>query len=1181
MPLTFEANQGQTASGVKFLSRGKGYTAFLTAGGMVLSLRPSQPLPAQPASNLAATANSQRPPNTTLQFKLLGAAQNPVVIGEEPLRGKINYFIGRDPAKWQTNVSTYARVRYKNVYPGIDLVYYGSNQQLEYDFAVSPGANPSQIRFELTGANLIELDASGNLVLQTNSGPIHFKSPVVYQESNGSRVPVTGAYVVNDQTHISFQVGRYDSSKPLVIDPVLVYSTYLGGSGDEQPAGIAVDTAGNVYVAGYTDSTDFPLAALGTLPAGQTHVFVAKLDPTGSTLIYADYIGGNSQDYGYALVLDSADDVYVTGSTASSDFPLVNPYQGTYPGSFNGFLTEVSADGSSILYSTYLGGNGSDQPASIAIDGLGEAVVAGNTTSTNFPVVNAYQATASPNQGDVSGNYGFVTKFSSDGSYLVYSTYLAGNSNVSYNCGSTPCWPSPYSGVYGLSVDSSGSAYAAGITNTYNFPTTTAAYLTTDSTQQNGMVGFVTKFSISGALDYSTYLYESSGILTNITAIAVDGSGSAYVTGTAYSDGTFPITSTGVCDPSVSGLACSYAFVTKFDPAGSTLLYSTFLGPNNYSSPAAIALDANNDAYVVASTSSSSFGIINGIESYPSGNDMLLVELDPAAETELFATYLGGSGDDYPSGIAVDASGNIYVAGSTDSTDFPVTQGSFQNVLGGGADAFLLKIGPSAASAAALTPGSLQYALQAVGSTSQPQTVLLRNMGSSAMSISSIATTGDFAETDTCGTSVAAAGSCAVSATFTPSAPGALSGSIVIQDNAAGSPHIVNLSGSGSGPGAALAPASLVFSAQPIGTSSTAQVVTLTNTGNASLSVSVIQTTGDFAQVNNCPATLAASSSCAINVTFSPAAAGSRTGSLVANDSVQNSPQTVSLIGTGSTAATSAATLSPTNLVFSGQQVGTTSATHVVTLTNSGTATLNIGAVQITGDFAQVNNCPAALAAGSSCVVNITFTPTSSGTRNGTLTVTDNAAGGSQTAGVTGSGTDFSLSGSPSANSVALGSKATYSLTISPVGGSFTSAITLGCSGLPAETSCSLSPNSVTPGANTVTSTLSITTTASVATAFPFRSSRSGILAVWVQLQGFGLLGIILMARKRRAGKLPSLFMLALLSVALISMTACAGGTGIASPPPQSGTAPGTYTITVTGTSGGLQHSLPLTLTVQ
>jgi len=1076
LPLVFEANQGQADPQVRFLFRGTGYTAFLTSGSMVLSLRPARVDPAQQQGNVGAASKGVRAPASTVQFRLLGAATNTAVVGEDLRPGKVNYFIGNNPTQWRTNVATYARVRYKGVYPGIDLVYYGNCRQLEYDFVISPGADPGRIEFEIQGANQIQLDENGNLVLQTPSGALHFQNPAVYQESSGRRIPVNGTYLVKDSTHVSFRVANYDPSRPLVIDPVLEYGTYLGGSGNDRATGIAVDSTGSVYVAGYTDSADFPLATLGSLPAGATHVFVTKLDASGSNLVFADYIGGNSQDYGYAMVLDSANNVYVAGSTASSDFPMVNPYQGTYPGSFNAFLTKISANGSSLLYSTYLGGNGSDIPSGLAMDSSNDVFLAGSTSSTNFPVANAYQPTVAPNQGGLLGNYGFITKFNPTESSLVYSTYLGGNSNVALNCGGTPCWPSPYSAISSIAVDGNGDAYVAGTTNTYNFPTTQGAYLTMDVTQLNGNVGFVSKFSSSGSLDSSTYFYESSGILTNIDAIAVDGSGSAYVTGSAVSDGTFPITSTNVCDPSVYGWGCGYAFVTKFDPTVSTLLYSTFLGPNNFANPRAIALDANDDAYIVASTSSNTFGIVNGIEPYTSGSDLLLVEIDPLASTQLFATYLGGSADDSPAAISVDPSGDLYIAGSTDSTDFPVTQGVFQDMAGGNTDAFVLKIGPGSAPSVSMSPDSLQFTAQNLGATSQLQTILLRNMGSSSLSISSITSNGDFAETNDCATGVAAAGSCMLSVTFTPTAAGTRTGSILIQDSAAGSPHVINLSGTGSGPVVSLTPASLTFASQPLGTSGTARTVTLANTGNA---------------------------------------------------------------------------------------------------------TLSVGGIQITGDFTQTNNCPGTLSSNSTCTISVTFTPTVNGARNGRLAINDNAQGNSQVVNLTGTGADFVLASSPNSDTLKAGNTATFQLAISPVGGAFTNIVKLSCSGAPNLAACSISPNSVTPNGIGGSATLTITTTASVAQLVPLRSSRDRtIYAIWIPLQGIGIFGMILVGSGARSRKLRAIFLLALMIAALTFMIGCAGGTGVTTPP-QPGTTPGTYTIVVMGTSGALQHTIPVTLTVQ
>ncbi|HTU41262.1 MAG TPA: choice-of-anchor D domain-containing protein [Candidatus Aquilonibacter sp.] len=1277
LPLTFEANRGQTSGQVKFLSRGKGYTAFLTAGGMVLNLRTSR---AEAASKSGNPLQPQQAASATLQFHLVGANQNPKVIGENLQPGRVNYFLGKDPSKWQTNLPTYGKVRYKNVYPGIDLVYYGNHQQLEYDFAVAPGSDPRQIQFEIKGTTDIALDDQGDLVLNVNGSKLHFQSPVVYQESNGQRVRVAGGYAMKDSSHIGFQVANYDSNKTLVIDPVLEYATYLGGSGTDQPAGIAVDNSGNVYVSGYTDSANFPLATLGALPTSTYHVFVAKLDSTGSNLVYADYIGGNSDDYGVALALDSANEVYVTGATQSSNFPVVNGYQSQQPGPYTGFLSKLSADGSALIYSTYLGGNNYDQPAGIGIDSLGEAYVAGYTESQNFPVANAYQPAALANQAGMYGVYGFLTKFSADGSSLVFSTYLEGNSNVEEDgC----CWVPPYNGISALAVDGSGNAYVAGATDTYNFPVTTGSYLTTNSTPQNDNVSFVSKFNSAGGLDYSTYFYASSGYPVSVTAMAVDGTGSAYITGTAYSDPTFPVTSTSICDPGTQGFGCSFAFVTKFDPTGAKLLYSTFLGLNNQATPQSIALDENNDAYILSSSSSATFSEVNGIEAYDNDDDVLLVEIDPSGSSQLFATYLGGSGDDEPAGVAVDSNNNIYVAGSTDSVDLPTTSGAFQSLLAGTGNAFIAKIGAESAAAVSVNPGSLQFSALAVGSTSDAQTVLLRNMGTAALSVSSVTANGDFAQTNNCGSSVPAASSCTISVTFTPTAQGARSGSVVVQDDAAGAPSSIALSGVGEGgsssnpaPDAVLTPSSMAFLSVPVGHSSSPQSVTLTNAGNASLTTSGIQMTGDFSETDNCPTTLSAGAACTINIVFTPTVEGNRSGSLTVSEkssvqtasltgvgsaaSVQVSPaaltfasvqvsssssstvqvsntgnasvsitglqttgdytatnncpsliaagasctvtiaftptatgtrtgsltvlsggqsaQTVNLTGTGAQADL---VVSPTGLAFLSAPIGVSSASQEVTLSNTGNASLSISNVQIAGDYTEKNNCPASLAAGSSCTVNVVFTPTGTGSRSGSLTITD-SLGNPQTVALSGNGANFSLTSSTSENTIQPGSSATYTLTASAVGGSFVDAVSLSCAGLPAHATCSFSPSTVTPGASKATTTLTISTTDQVADNAPASPARQKpINSLWMQFQGLGVVGMVLANGKKRSRKAAILILLVLLVLGMLFMSGCAGGTGIAPQNQQSSGTAHSYTVTVTGASGSLQQSIPLTLTIQ
>ena len=1073
LPLTFEENHGQSDPSVRFVSRGNGYVAFLTAGGAVLSLRStSERSSAHPTAGASGRAPMQ---HSTLELRLLGAASKSVVVGEDPQAGKVNYFLGNDKTKWHTNIQTYGRVRYKNIYPGIDLIYYGNHHQLEYDFAASPRADLSKIQFEIKGGGKVELGPTGELVVRIGNDRLRFQKPNIYQESNGVRTPVAGSYVVKDSNHVSFEVPNVDRTKSVVIDPVLVYSSYFGGSGDDEPTGIAVDGDGSVYVTGYTDAADFPVTNFGSLAPGQDHVFVAKFDSTGSNLLYADYIGGNNSDYAAALALDSQNEVYVTGSTASSDFPTVNAYQPTYPGSFNGFLTKLSSDGSTLLYSTYLGGNGSDTPTSLAVDGQSDVLVAGTTTSTNFPTANAYQASVSPNQGGMFGSYGFLTKVSPDGSALLYSTYLGGSSNVPDNCGGSPCWTQPENVVAGMVIDAAGNAYIGGTTNTYDFPVTQGAYSTTNSTQLNANVGFVTKFTSAGSLQYGTYFYEPVGF-TEIKAIAVDGSDSAYVTGMAFSNGSLPITATSICDPTVYGAACSYGFVAKFDVTASNLLYSTFLGPNNLAVPAAIVLDASDDAYVLTSTSSSSFQTTNPLQQYAGGNDILLVEIDPVAGSQIFSTYLGGSGDEYASSMSIDSLGNLYITGSTNSADFPTTQQAYQGQYGGDGDGFIVKVATVVEPSISMTPGSLQFSAMQVGSTSAPQQVVLRNTGYSALTITSISTQGDFSESNNCGSSVASMSSCTLSITFTPTGVGQRVGAIVVTDNATGSPQSVSLSGTGEGVLVSVTPSSLTFSNVSAGSSSAVQNVTVSNQGNSSLS---------------------------------------------------------------------------------------------------------INSIQISGNFQETNNCPASLGAGASCTLGVKFSPHASGTQTGALTVSDSAAGSPSVISLSGNGTDFSLGSSDSSVTVKSGATATFDLTVTPLGGSFNSPIQLSCSGAPASSVCTLSKTSITPGASVSSITATISSTTSLAdNSETAPKTESLARASFLQFQGFGIFGLLVVGSQRRKRKLMMLLLCVLLISGLLMMTGCAGGTGISQGNTKTGTSQ-SYTITVTGTAGTLLHTVPLTLTVQ
>jgi len=675
LPLSFEANEGQQDRQVKFLCRGSGYNLFLTNREAVLVLTKREKPLTPPANKTTLSQKKPKGQSTVLRTQLVGATPAAKVTGEEELPGKVNYLIGNDPSKWCTDLATYAKVRYEQVYPGIDLVYYGSQRQLEYDFVVGPGADPARIRLRVAGARKMYVKGKGQLVMKTAGGTVRWNKPEIYQEVDGQRRSIKGKYVLRRGHELGFEVAAYDTARPLIIDPTLVYSTYLGGGSDEEGYGIAVDISGNAYVTGRTISTDFPTTAgaFQTTRLGLADAFVTKLNSTGTGLLYSTYLGGSHYEEGYGIAVDTSGNAYVTGYTSSgTDFPTTaGAFQTTYGGGpYDSFVTELNSTGTGLLYSTYLGGSFHDYGYGIALDASGDAYVTGATGSGDFPTTaGAFQTT---NNG---GFDAFVTKLNSTGTGLLYSTYLGGSGaagNADYG--------------YSIAVDTSENACVTGRTNSTDFPTTPGAFQTT---RLGATDAFVTKLNPTGTgLLYSTYLGGS--VDDRGYGIAVDTSGNAYVTGWTRSTD-FPTTPGAF---QTTNLPEDDGFVTKLNSTGTDLVYSTYLGGNNNDYGYSIALDASGRAYVTGYTTSSNFPTTPAAfqTTYGGGGDAFMTEFNPTGTGLLYSTYLGGGDTDSGNGIALDTSANAYVTGDTESSNFPTTAGAFQTTNNGGYDVFVAKI---------------------------------------------------------------------------------------------------------------------------------------------------------------------------------------------------------------------------------------------------------------------------------------------------------------------------------------------------------------------------------------------------------------------------------------------------------------------------------------------------------
>lgn len=1150
LPLNFEANRGQTDSRVKYLARGLNYTLFLTEHDAVLTL----------SSGRSGSTGQKAASSAVIRLRLLGSASAVRVTGQSLLGGTSNYFLGNDPRNWHTQIPNYARVRYHQVYPGIDLVYYGRQGELENDFVLAPGSAPDSIRIGLKGVDGLRLDPSGNLVLKVGGGEVYLRQPRAYQGKH--EVPVH--YVLDAKNEVGFKLGRYDRLQQLVIDPVLAYSTYFGGSGGDIGYGIAVDSSGNAYVTGISNSSNFPTSSgsQGTGYGGGGDAFVLKIDPTGSAtssatpqIVYSTFLGGNGTDSGNSVTVDAGGDAYVTGSTTSSNFATTSGvFQATYGGSGDAFVAELNSSGSSLVYSSYLGGSGADSGLGIAVDSSNNAYVTGSTQSPNFPTLNPVQAV------NAGSSDAFISKVNFTGTQMIYSTYVGGaNADVAQS----------------IKVDGSGNAYIAGYTFSSDFPLQSPV----QGSNAGTVNAFVTEISAAGSnFPFSTYFGGSSD--DRAFGLALDSSGAVYIAGSSQSTD-FP-TTVGVVQG--TNLGQSDAFVAKLNPTGPAVSYATLLGGAGVDQSSGIAVDSSGNAFVTGFTNSSNFptnspiqsilGITGGSSCGTSAcTDAFVTELNPTATALVQSTYLGGSGADFGQAIALGSSGNPYVTGSTSSNNFPAIAGAYQSSLSGVAgNAFIAEIAPANSPGISIVPQSIDFGNQTLNVRSAVRTVNVTNEGTAALSITQITfaetdSTGntDFAETDNCvGTVAASGGACTINITFTPKSTGVETGTFSIADNATGSPHLIKVRGTGvtSATAVTVTPTSLSFGNVTVGNVSSAQTVTITNTGTQTLTFSGFQTGGDYSQTNTCTSnTLNVGQSCTVSVTFSPTASGARNGSLAISDNAAGSPQVVALSGTGDA-----------------QFSMSSPSTSVTTLIGSGSATFTIAASAPSGFTGSITlSCPGTL--------TCSFSPASIlPGQTSTLTISSLTASmanpyafnvigisGSQSASVSLNllFADYALSASPSLNTIVAGSPATYNLTLTPING-FDKQVQLACgNGMPPGATCSFSNSSVTPSGVT-TITLTVQTTKNASAPPPPAVPPGMVPPLMVAFFVLVLAGLFVLGRRRSrltglAGRRWAVVQVCTLCLLLLGETFLVS---CRSTPTTTGSTTGNYTITINGTLG-------------
>jgi hypothetical protein len=1004
VPLSFEENHGQTDPGVKYLARGNGYTLFLTPKKAVLSLRYlSASTEQEPSASRQSDSSSQTDAvqwsQADLQLSFAGANPAPPVLGVNKQQGISNYFIGNDSAQWHTQIPNYGRVVYQGVYPGVDVAYYGNEGQLETDFILAPQAEANKIRLSVDGAASLRVNESGDLLLQIDGGEVRLKKPFAYQIVNGARREISVGYQLLAKNETGFSLGTYDHSQKLIIDPALIFSTYLGGSGQDSALAVVTDGNGDTFVTGQTTSTNFPTAHPSQAKFGFDGVqnaFVTEYAPDGQSFIFSTYLGGDGIDSAKAITINSIGQVYLAGQTTSSNFPLRDPLAGqsTFPGGTAAFVSKLAANGTALFFSTYLGGGVLDSAAGIALDSANNIYVAGGSSSSSFPVVNAFRPTLQGTQN------GFIAKLAStnSGSSILYSSFIGGTSSDAATA---------------IAVDpKTGDAFLAGLTTSNNFPTV-APFQPNLGTNagQNAWVSEIKQTKNVPTVSFATYLGGS--VFDQANGIAIDANEDVYVTGFTQSPD-FPLQNAlqafgGQQD----------AFVTKFAPGGGSLLFSTYFGGSGFTFANAVALDSSKNVYFTGSTNSVDYPTLNPLVATlgDSLGNTVITELSSDGSAILFSSYLGGSSSassavhpaDSGNAIAVDASGNIYVAGAAGTFDFPTLNPLQQFMESQSLNAFVARIGTG--SATMLSPVALNLGSSVVGASAPTQRMSFEQASAPRASISSVvlsgANPGDFLEFDTCGSALPLSVVCEITITFTPQAAGGRSAVGTITTSVGN--FVFDLSGTGitaippAPPGTLSIPTTpLTFGPVEISLSSSPQFIIATNTGTTPVALNLPTTSGtnssDFsASLGNCPTVNAipGGATCQISVTFAPqpGTAGTRSATLNISGNFTTSPVAIALSGT---AVARIGSLAPNPIQFPNTVVNAVSSALTATLTNTaGAGGPNLTGItnSISGPFQiAASQCTqlGQLTPGQSCTISLTFNPTVAGiSETGTLTVND------------------------------------------------------------------------------------------------------------------------------------------------------------------------------------------------